>query len=976
MKHTLLSLGVVCSLLSTAAGAVSSRTSFDADWKFGRFGKMPDGSHLLEPGAVKGMASASSFQPENPADHAIDGKKETRWCATSEAKNQWLLVDLGRGSRLSGVRVVWEKASSNPFSIDVSADGKSWKTVSQKRAAQEVEEKISFSAGARYLRLTADGSGGSWASVREFEALDASGKRIAPRPASQEKAPLTPEQIAFDDSSWRKLNLPHDWAIEGPFRMDIENETGKLPWEGIGWYRKSFDLPASAENRKIYIDFDGAMSQAKVFINGKLAGEWAYGYNSFRIDATPHLKVGGTNTIAVRLQNLPASTRWYPGAGIYRHVWLVNSPKTHIAHWGTYVTTPEVTDAEATVEVETTVDNQVGANEAVLVRSEILDGDKVIATQESQKTVAAGETTLTAKLQVERPKRWDIQSPHLYTLRTTLLRGQDVIDRKETPFGIRTIEWHAQKGFLLNGKKVILQGVCNHHDLGPLGSAVHTRGMERQIEILQEMGCNSIRTAHNPPAPEFLDLCDKMGILVIDELFDIWKLQKYGKVNGYNIYWDEWNEKDTRNFMLRDRNHPSIIAWSTGNEIPELGNTAYHWVPAKLKKMMKQYDTTRPVTAGSNNPRAATNGFQKTLDVYGVNYHQGSYDGLVKSLPDMPLYASETSSTVSTRGEYFFPVDWNKGKGFCQFQVSSYDLYAPGWANRPDLQFEKLDKYPRFAGEYVWTGFDYIGEPTPYNQDQSNALNFQNPEERKKAMEQLKKLGNRAPSRSSYFGILDLCGFKKDRFYIYQARWRPEHPVAHILPHWNWPERQGKKTPVHVYTNGDEAELFLNGRSLGKRQIGSPHHYRLTWDEVEYSPGKLEVVVTKQGKPWAKGVKETTGKASQLELTADRSEIEADGADLSYLTIRVLDSKGREVPRTRLPVHVRVKGPVEIVGIGNGDPTDHTTMKPVDSTQAKITAFNGLAQVIVRSKAGEKGEAAVEIIADGFQKQSAKVLTR
>jgi len=339
----------------------------------------------------------------------------------------------------------------------------------------------------------------------------------------------------------------------------------------------------------------------------------------------------------------------------------------------------------------------------------------------------------------------------------------------------------------------------------------------------------------------------------------------------------------------------------------------------------------------------------------------------------MPLYASETSSTVSTRGEYFFPVDWDKSKGFYQFQVSSYDLYAPGWANRPDLQFEKLDAHPRFAGEFVWTGFDYIGEPTPYNQDQTNALNFSDEAERKKAMEQLKRLGNRAPSRSSYFGILDLCGFKKDRFYLYQARWKPDTPIAHILPHCNCPEREGKVTPVHIYTNGDEAELFLNGQSLGKRRIGEPHSYRLTWDDVKYAPGKLEVVVTKSGKSWAKAIQETTGKPSELELQTDRSEITADGEELAYLTIRVLDAKGREVPRTRTPVEVRLSGPLEIIGIGNGDPIDHTPMKPVDPSQAKIIAFNGKAQVIVCGQRGKSGEARVKVSAAGLGTATASI---
>lgn len=959
MKKIIACIIAVTPLTLQLSAEVTSRTSFDSDWQFARFGKMADGSILPEPGGKPSLISASTTQGGQPATYAIDGNKNTRWCASGSAKNQWLRLDLGRSVKLSGISVDWEKVTKNPFSVAVSADGTAWKTVIKKQPQNGASQKLAFSATARYITVKIDGSRGAWASVRELAALDSSNKPVTPQLPATTDAPASPDQVTFDDAKWRTLDLPHDWAIEGPFSMEIENETGKLPWEGIGWYRKTFDVPASADGRKTYIDFDGAMSHATVYINGKIAGEWAYGYNSFRVDATLHLRPGKKNVIAVRLENKPISTRWYPGAGIYRHVWMVSAPQTHIAHWGTYITTPDITDEKATVAVETTLENHAKHT----VRYEILDGEKVVTTKE-----LPAEAVTKASLTVDNPKRWDIKTPHRYALRTTVLDGDKVVDQDTTHFGIRTIEWHAQNGFLLNGKRVTLKGVCNHHDLGPLGAAVYTRGMERQIELLQEMGCNSIRTAHNPPAPEFLDLCDKMGILVIDELFDIWKLQKYGKTNGYNIDWDEWHEKDVRNFIMRDRNHPSIIAWSTGNEIPELSRPDHHWVSSTLTKLIKQYDATRVVTAGSNFPGAATNGFQNTIEAYGVNYHLHSYGQVNDKLSNMAVYASETSSTVSTRGEYFFPVSWDKGKGFFQFQVSSYDLYAPGWANRPDLQFEMLDKYPRFAGEYVWTGFDYIGEPTPYNQDKSNALNFQNPEERKKYMEQLKKLGNRAPSRSSYFGILDLCGFKKDRFYLYQARWRPELPMAHILPHWNWPDRRGKVTPVHVYTTGDEAELFLNGRSLGKRQKGKPHHYRLTWDNVKYSSGKLEVVVTKNGKPWAKATKETTGAAKKLELTADRAKISADGQDLSYLTIRVLDAKGREVPATRLPVHVRVSGPIEIVGIGNGDPTDHTTMKPTDPTKAKITAFNGLAQIIVRSKKGETGQGKVEIVANGFKK--------
>ncbi|MCB1131490.1 MAG: DUF4982 domain-containing protein, partial [Verrucomicrobiae bacterium] len=774
-----------------------------------------------------------------------------------------------------------------------------------------------------------------------------------------------------------KVDLPHDWAIEGPFEMAIENETGKLPWEGIGWYRKTFTAPADLGDQRLFLDFDGAMAQPKVYVNGKLAGEWVYGYNSFRIELTPHVKAGEKATVAVRLENLPQSTRWYPGAGIYRHVYLTTAPATAIAHWGVYATTPRVTDAAATVQVETTIDNAAKAAATLRVTEEILDGEQVVATGGGNVSVPAGGTkTLTTRIEVKQPKPWDIESPHLYTLRTRIHRGNELVDEKLTTLGIREIQWDAKQGFLLNGRKVVLQGVCQHHDLGPLGSAVHTRALERQIEILMEMGVNSIRTSHNPPAPEFLDLCDRMGILVIDELFDIWKLQKYGKVNGYNIYWDDWHEKDVRNFMLRDRNHPSIIAWSTGNEIPELGRPDMLWVPEKLRELIRQYDTTRPITAGSNDPNAVRNGFEKAIDVYGANYHLNSYDATVKALPRMPLYASETASTVSTRGEYFFPVSWNINEGFYNFQASSYDLYAPGWAYRPDLQFEALDKHPRYAGEYVWTGFDYIGEPTPYNQDQTNALNFKDPEERKKAMEELAKLGNRAPSRSSYFGIIDLCGFPKDRFYIYQARWLPEKPMAHILPHWNWPERVGEITPVHVYTSGDEAELFLNGKSLGVRQKGKPHAYRLVWDEVKYQPGELKVVVKKDGKPWAEAKQVTTGQVAKLEVTADRTEIPADGRDLSYLTIRAVDKDGHTVPRTRLPVDITASGPVDLIGICNGDPTDHTTMKPADPAKASIQVFNGLAQVVVRSRRDETGSGEIRVQGPNLSPTTATVVTK
>ena len=970
----------IASLLIAAASvahATTRRESFDTGWRFSRFGKMPDGSVLLEPGTPPATVRASTEETGNPATHAVDGDPQTRWCASSDAKGEWFILDLGGVAQLGGIRIHWEKANGNPFQIEVSEDGVKWSPALARRTIREENETWPVRARARYLRVTVDGSTANWASIRELDALDGQGRPITPRPPDAAKLPPKPQDRAFDDSSWRALDLPHDWAIEGPFRMEIENETGKLPWEGIGWYRKNFAVPADLGDRRLFLDFDGAMAQPKIYVNGQLAGEWAYGYNSFRVEITPFVKPGENATVAVRLENLPQSTRWYPGAGIYRHVHLTSAPPTAIAHWGVFVTTPEVADARAAVRVETTVENSTGKASTLRVTEEILEGDNIVANASGTLAVEASSSrVITTTLEVPSPKRWDIHSPHLYTVRTRIHDGNRLLDEKLTPFGIREIAWDAGKGFLLNGRKVVLKGVCQHHDLGPLGSAVHTRALERQIEILREMGANSIRTSHNPPAPEFLDLCDRMGILVIDELFDIWKLQKYGKTNGYNIFWEEWHAKDVRNFMRRDRNHPSVIAWSTGNEVPELGRPDHHWVSARLRELIREYDTTRPVTAGSNEPAAIRNGFQDTVDVFGVNYHPDSYRATLDALPGKAVYASETASTVSTRGEYFFPVSWNKAEGFFDFQVSSYDLYAPGWAYRPDLQFEALDKHPRFAGEYVWTGFDYIGEPTPYNQDKTNALNFRNPEERAKAMEELARLGNRAPSRSSYFGIIDLCGFPKDRYFLYQSRWRPELPMAHILPHWNWPERVGKNVPVHVYTSGDEAELFLNGKSLGVRKKGKPHAYRLVWEEVIYQPGELKVVVKKDGKPWAEALQATTGPVVKLGVTADRDTLTADGRDLSYLTIRALDAEGRTVPRTRLPVSVSATGSLDIIGICNGDPTDHTTMKPADPSKASIHVFNGLAQVVVRSRRDTPGTGTIAIRAQDAGSVSIQLSTR
>ncbi len=629
------------------------------------------------------------------------------------------------------------------------------------------------------------------------------------------------ENPTLDDSTWQPLDLPHDWAIEGGFDMDLPNNTGKLPYSGLGWYRKHFTLPASDNGKQIFIDFDGAMSHAKVWLNGQYIGQWPYGYASFRLELTEHIKFGQDNVLAVRLNNPDNSSRWYPGGGIYRHTRLVKTNPVHVAHWGTYVTTPVITSEAATVQIQTEIQNQSDADAAVTVEQEIALADTpgtIIAASEPQVlTIAAGTIEpLTQTVSIANPMLWDIENPTLYVVRTTIKMDGKTQDIYETTFGIRTAVFDAKKGFLLNGKHVYLKGVCLHHDLGPLGAAVYRRGLERQLEILKEMGCNSIRTSHNPPTPELLELCDTMGFVVIDEAFDCWAKGKTH--NDYAALFKDWHEKDIVAMVHRDRNHPSVILWSSGNEIREQGSISGHALSRQLTEIFHREDPTRPVTAGCNYPQSASNGFADTVDVYGFNYKPHMYKEFIQQHPEQPFYSSESSSCISSRGEYFFPVSDKKDEGFFNYQVSSYDLYAPGWAMSPDREFKGQDENPACAGEYVWTGFDYLGEPTPYNSDKTIALNYHSEAEKKRFESMLAEMEGKCPSRSSYFGIVDLCGFKKDRFYIYQARWRPDMPMAHILPHWNWPDRIGEVTPVHVYTSGDEAELFLNGKSLGRKR--------------------------------------------------------------------------------------------------------------------------------------------------------------
>jgi beta-galactosidase len=775
-------------------------------------------------------------------------------------------------------------------------------------------------------------------------------------------------QAGFDDTSWRQLKLPHDWGIEGPFRQEYPNDTGKLPWWGVAWYRKHFTLPAADAGRRIYLDVDGAMSNAQVWINGRNVGGWPYGYASWRVDLTPHVKPGANNVVAIRLDNPQASSRWYPGGGIYRNVWLVKTSPVHVAQYGTFVTTPQVTGESATVNVEVTVDNR-GPQTDVRVATDIYALDAAgrragapVARKEASPPVwapADHQAQVSQALTVPNPRLWSPAAPQRYVAVTTVLDKGRVVDVVETPFGIRTIAFDAKRGFLLNGTRLPINGVCQHHDLGALGAAINVRALERQLEILREMGVNAIRTSHNPPAPELLDLADRMGFMVVAEAFDIWGMKK--NPNDYALHYREWHEKDLRGMIRRDRNHPSVIAWSIGNEIVEQGAREGWKVAAHLSEIARGEDRTRPTTAAFNHIGSAYNGFQNAVDVFGYNYKPQEYAKFHEHAPHVPLLGSETASTVSSRGEYFFPVSDDKSKGLANFQVSSYDLSAPPWATPPDAEFRGQDDNPFVAGEFVWTGFDYLGEPTPYNNDSTNLLNFTDPAQRQRMerdLQELKKIA--VPSRSSYFGIVDLAGFRKDRFYLYQARWRPELPMAHLLPHWTWPERTGQVTPVHLYTSGDEAELFLNGKSLGRKKRG-PRDYRLRWDDVVYQPGTLQAVTYKDGKRWAEDTVHTAGAAAQLLLSADRATLRADGDDLSFVTVTIADKDGRPVPRSSNQVSFTLSGPGEIVATDNGDPTSFESFQ-----SPRRKAFNGLALAIVRTKAGQAGKMVLTATAEGL----------
>lgn len=750
------------------------------------------------------------------------------------------------------------------------------------------------------------------------------------------------ESVEFDHSSWRVLDLPHDWSIEGPF--DVNNPSGAqgayLP-TGTGWYRKTFNLPESSKGQKVLIDFDGIYMNGEVWINGHHLGKRPYGYLGVQYDLTDHL-VDGDNVIAVRVDNeLQPSSRWYTGSGIYRHVWLTTADPLHVAHYGTQVSTPEITEEKGTVLIKTTVQNDHTRELTAKVRQTIVDAEgEAVASFESQINMEAGEERLVEQtLEVAKPALWSPESPTLYTIKTELIDGDRMTDVYETPLGFRTVVFDPNKGLILNGKPTIMRGVCNHHDLGPLGAELWVDALERRLVMLKAMGCNAIRTAHNPSSVELLDLCNRLGFLVVNETFDEWRRgwafengtlvsskKPKGKAKyGYNQYFDEWAEHDLVDHIRRDRNHPCVIMWSVGNEVPEAQKYGEVETLKWLRDLCHQHDPTRLMTVGCNFIQGANeSGFTEFMDVVGYNGGGGScfqYEADKAKYPDRLMYASEVPHSLHTRGEYRTHSRYREPKHqpphltaeevFPEtdgWYESSYDNAGvrisarDSWRLTRDLEF--------FAGEFRWTGFDYLGESGGWP----------------------RVLGN--------FGIIDICNFPKDTYYFYQSQWTDE-PMAHLLPHWTWPGKEGKVIPVQCYTNGDEAELFLNGQSLGVRKFTEETDMWLQW-LVPYTPGELKVVAKRDGEVVAESVRKTAGAPAKIAISSDRESIKLGSRELAFVTIRVEDADGNFVPDADKWVELKVSGPGRIIGIGSGDPLSH------ESFQSRyVKTFNGLALAII-----------------------------
>ncbi|MBD3582891.1 DUF4982 domain-containing protein [Flavobacterium selenitireducens] len=753
----------------------------------------------------------------------------------------------------------------------------------------------------------------------------------------------------FDDSGWQSVSVPHDWAITGPFdkKWDLQTvaieqngekaasektgRTGSLPHIGSGWYRKEFSLPEFAEGKKALLLFEGAMSEPQVYLNGKKIGEWGYGYGYFYLDISKDIVIGGTNTLAVKLTNQPFSSRWYPGAGLYRNVSVVVKNAESFEQWGTFITTPSITETSATVNVKARVS---GVNTRMITTIKDADGTIVSESISDSKTNGQHEQDIA----VSNPRLWSPETPYLYTAITQLYVGDELKDQESTRFGIREIKFEPHKGFSLNGKITKFKGVCLHHDLGPLGAAVNKSALRRQLTILKDMGCNAIRSSHNMPSLEQLELADEMGFMFLAESFDEWAKPKVE--NGYHRFFAEYAEKDIVNLVRATRNHPSIVMWSSGNEVPDQYGADGLKHAKFLQDVFHREDPTRPVTVGMDQVKQTMeSGFGSLLDVPGLNYRVHLYEEAYKKFPQGFILGSETASTVSSRGIYKFPVVQAKEKQYDDFQSSSYDLEACSWSNVPDEDFVLQDDKPWVIGEFVWTGFDYLGEPTPYDE--------------------------KWPSRSSYFGISDLAGLPKDRFYLYRSRWNTSDETLHILPHWNWEGREGQTTPVFVYTNYDSAELFVNGKSMGvqKKHDATPQNrYRLMWMDVKYEPGIVKVVAfDKSGKAVAEKEIKTSGKPNRIVLDPDVRTIRANGEDLSFVTVSVVDEKGVPCPTATNQLQFNVSGQGTFKAACNGDATSLEVFH-----EKTMKLFSGKLVVLVQSTKNA-GEITLEVSGAGLQ---------
>ena len=770
------------------------------------------------------------------------------------------------------------------------------------------------------------------------------------------------------DAKWQNVRVPHDWAIYGPFdrandlqtvavEQNGETEetvktgrTGGLPFIGKGTYRIDFEL-ADTTGRATTLVFDGAMSNAEVYLNGHKLGVWPYGYNSFYIDATG-TAVPGQNHLEVKLENKERASRWYPGAGLYRNVHVISTDKVHIPVWGTYITTPKVTPEYASVKLDINISGARQFEEwpygdKISVETKIYNPQGQEVASDKSDYIARGQS-FSQNFLVKNPELWDLDTPSLYTAKTTLSVDGKTVDSYDTRFGIRSIEYIPEKGFFLNGKLTKFKGVCNHHDLGPLGAAVNRSALRHQIELLKDMGVNAIRTSHNMPAPELVELCDEMGMMLMVEPFDDWGFRPKSP-NGYGSVFYQWAERDITNMVEHYRNSPSVVMWSIGNEVPsQWGPTGMREL-TMLQDLVHQLDPTRPVTCGMDQIGSVLdNGFAAALDIPGFNYKPQYYDQAYEKLPQKLILGSETASTVSSRGKYYFPVEFGEHHVAMHDdnQSNSYDNESCYWSNTPDLDFEMDDDREWVIGQFVWTGFDYLGEPSPYDTDAW-------------------------PSHSSYFGIIDLASLPKDRYYLYRSKWNDKDATLHVLPHWTWPGREGEVTPVFVYTSYPSAELFVNGKSQGRREKNDStviDRYRLRWNDVVYEPGEITVVAyDANGNKAAEKTVRTAGKAAALKITPNRSSIAADGDELVYFTVEAVDRNGNPVPDAYNLVKFTVTGAGTYEAGANGDAT---CLLPFQNPEMKL--FSGAATAIARS-AKTPGTLTIKATAKGLKPATATV---